>query len=296
MSLSNKVDIDRVGLHSASKAYGGYLNAYSFHHTTFEEWFNEFRSIILSKMGKEYFPVYRLADGEFRFLMGRKFDWYRKPLVKELIAVTAERLRIKNPDKWKTSWGEEYSPKRTKFLRKELIKNIEYISKIGVLAAYYNTNGLHAFEEYNKYLIPFFENNNIKFNRENYYPFHFVCGVLVKEGWQDFIENKTILIVTGSDDASERKIEKTLKVMAAKTVLFCRISKTSSMEDKLNLKGYLDKNIDICLVAAGIGSANILRQLEPLKTVALDIGGYMKCFIDYSASQHGGIFRLPINI
>ena len=294
MRLPYKVNLDNVGLSSANEAYGGYLNAFSFHQTNFEAWFVEFRNLLLSKMGKEYFPVYRLADGEYRFLMGRKYNWHRKPLVKELLAVTAERLRIKNPNKWKTSWGEEYNSKKAKLLKEKLINDIQYISKAGILAAYYNVNGLHAFEEYNEYLIPFFNNKSIQFSRNNYYPFHFVCGVLVKSGWQDFVENKIILIVTGSDENSEKKIEDTLKRMGAKAVLFHKISKTSSMEDTLELEYFLAEQIDISFVAAGIGSANILRQLEPLQTVVLDIGGYMNCFIEHSASQHGGIFRLPI--
>lgn len=50
---------------------------------------------------------------------------------------------------------------------------------------------------------------------------------------------------------------------------------------------------DGSLVAAGIGSANILRQLQPLNTLSLDIGGLMNCFADRQASQHGGVIRLP---
>lgn len=292
--LPYKVNLDKVGLESANKAYGGSLDAYSFFDTTFEEWFNNFRELLISKMGKEYFPIYRMADGEFRFAMGRKYNWYKKPLYREVLAVTAEKLRIKNPDKWKTSWGEEYSPEKVKSLRKQLLTNIKYISTKGMLACYYNTNGLHAFEEYNNHLLPFFEKNEITFNKDNYIPFHFVCGILVKEGWQSFFKERHILIVTGSDRESEQKIEKTILTLGANKVSFLPISKTASMEEVLNLDDYKELKIDIIFVAAGIGSANILRQLESLQTVTLDIGGYMNCFKDNSASQHGGIFKLPI--
>lgn len=291
--LPYKVNLDKVGLESADKAYGGYLDAFSFYETTYESWFKIFREKILSKMGKEYLPVYRMADGEYRFVMGRKYNWYKKPLWQEIIAVSAEKLKLKNPNKWKTSWGEEYLPQKVKHLRKKLIKDVSYISKVGMLACYYNSNGLHAFEEYNNYLLPFFEKNNIIFNKENYIPFHFVCSILVKDNWQDFFNDKNILIVTGSDNESEQKIKKTIEQFGAKKVNFLRISKTSSMEENLDLDRYINLHIDLILVAAGIGSANILRQLEPLQTVTLDIGGYMNCFINPSASQHGGIFKLP---
>ena len=291
--LPYKVNLDKVGLESADKAYGGYLDAYSFFETTFEDWIRAFKDLVLSKMGKEYFPIYRMADGEYRFAMGRRYNWHKKPLYREVIAVTAEKLHLKNPNKWQTSWGESYPPKKVKALRAQLIKNIAYISKKGMLACYYNTNGLHAFEEYNKTLLPFFTKHRITFNKSNYIPFHFVCSILVKEGWQDFIVDRHILIVTGSDADSEYKINSTLTKMGAKTVSFMRISKTASMEEELNLKPYKDAKLDIAFVAAGIGSANILRQLEPLQTVTLDIGGFMNCIVDHTQSQHGGVFKFP---
>ena len=289
-----KVNLNDVGLESADNAYGGYLDAFSFKETDFESWIASFKLEVLKNMGKNYFPIYRMADGEYRFIMGRVYNFYKKPLWRELVAVTAEKLRIKNPDKWKTSWGEEYKPEHVKTLRKQLINDVAYISRKGKLACYWNKNGLKAFEEYNNKLLPFFEKNNIVFNADNYIPFHFICGILVKSGWEDLFKNKHILIVTGSDNASETKIKETLSLMGVRIVSFYRISKTSSMEERLNLDLFLEEQIDMCLVAAGIGSANILRQLEPLQTVVLDIGGYMNCFTNRDASQHGGIFKLPI--
>ncbi|KXX72547.1 hypothetical protein [Flammeovirga sp. SJP92] len=296
MKLKNNkrhlVNIDQVGLKSADSAYGGYLNAYSFEEKIFDEWINDFKNLLLSKINTEYFPIYRMADGEFRFLMGRKLNLHKKPLIKELLAITAEKLYIRNPNKWKTSWGEEYSPDVVSNLRKKLIEDIRYISKKGILACYYNENGLNAFTEYNKYLEPFFLKNNIPFNNDNYYPFHFVCSVLIKNNYQDFYRNKNILIATGSDDDSEEKIKSNILQLGAKSVSFIRISKTKSMQEKIDLSE-IKINIDICFVAAGIGSASILKQLEPLRTLTIDIGGFINCFIDKTSSQHGGIFSHP---
>jgi len=289
-----KVNLNDVGLEGADNAYGGYLDAFSFKDTDFESWIAGFKTEVLENMGQNYFPVYRMADGEYRFMMGRVYNFYKKPLWREIVAVTAEKLRIKNPDKWKTSWGEEYKPERIKVLRKQLIRDVAYISRKGRLACYWNRNGLKAFEEYNNKLLPYFKENNIVLDSVNYIPFHFVCGILVRSGWEDFFKEKHILIVTGGDEVSEAEIKQTLVKMGVAKVSFYRISKTSSLEERLNLEMFLEERIDMCLVAAGIGSANILRQLEPLQTVVLDIGGYMNCFTNSDASQHGGIFKLPI--
>ena len=154
-------------------------------------------------------------------------------------------------------------------------------------------NGLKAFQEYNNKLIPFFLKNKITLSENNYIPFHFVCGILVRKGWECFFLKKHIMVVTGSDDFSEIKIKESLYLLGVSKVSFYRISKTRSMEEKLNLEPFLNDNIDMCLVAAGIGSANILRQLELLNTVVLDVGGFINCLVDTSSSQHGGIFKFP---
>lgn len=287
------VSLDDVGLESANKAYGGFLNAYSFKDITFEKWFDDFRNLILSKIGVEYFPIYRMADGEYRFLMGRKFNIHKKPLYREVLAILAEKLRLKNPDKWKTSWGEEYSALKMSDLRIKLIEDIENISKNGMLGCYLNENGLNAFTEYNPFIFNFFKEYRISFNQKNYIPFHFICGLLVLKGWEEFYIDRNILIITGSDDRMEAEIAKTIKELGAKSVSFIRISKTSSMEETINLES-IHMDADIVFVAAGIGSANILNQLKPLKTLVIDIGGFMNCFVNKESTQHGGIFKLPI--
>lgn len=290
--MKYRVDIDFIGCGNAGAAYGGFLHAWSFRDIGPREWFAEFRQTALAAMKQRYLPIYRMADGEYRFLMGRNYNFSRRPLIKELIAVTAEKIRLKNPDKWETSWGETYNSADTRKLRGKLIEHISHLSRFGYLACYLNDNGLNAFTEHNKALLRYFDLNEIVFSSENYVPFHFAPSLLVSDGWQDFIRGRTILVVTGLDPQKEHSIECTLTEMGARRVQFLPISGKSSMNDSLNLEG-MDKEVDLCLVAAGIGSANILRQLQPLQTLTLDIGGLMNCFVDRTAKQHGGTLALP---
>ena len=287
-----RIDLDFIGCGNAGAAYGGFLNAWSFRDINPREWFEEFRQTALNTMGRRFLPVYRMADGEYRFLMGRKYNLSRKPLIKELLAVTAEKIRIKNPDKWQTSWGEAYDPKNTRQLRVNLLKDIRYLAQKGFLACYINDNGLNAFTEYNKVLLDFFARNNIPFSAKNYVPFHFCPSLLVSPGWQDFLKKRVILVVTSLTPEKMSAINATLEDMGVEKVRFLSISAKSSMCDYLDLKE-VDEKFDICLVAAGIGAAHILNQLEPLNTLSLDIGSLMNCFFNRNATQHGGVFRLP---
>ncbi len=291
--MKYRINLDFIGRGNAGAAYGGYLHAWSFKDIAPQDWFEDFRQAALGAMGRRFLPVYRMADGEYRFLMGRQYNFSRRPLVKELIAVTVEKIGLKNPDKWQTSWGEAYQPEDTRKLRANLIEEIRFIAQQGFLACYLNDNGLNAFTEHNTPLLSFFGRHNIPFSVDNYVPFHFCPSLLVSDGWQDFVRDRTILIVTGLTNEKEIAIKGTLVEIGAKAVQFLPISSRSSMYDQLDLSG-LNESPDICLVAAGIGSAHILRQLQPLNTLSLDIGGLMNCFVDRAASQHGGVFRLPV--
>lgn len=291
-SLNRRIDLDFVGLGNAGIGYGGHLHAWSFRDIDGEEWFSEFRETSLDAIGTRFLPIYRMADGEYRFLMGRKFNSARRPLIREIAAIAAERLRIKNPDKWKTSWGEEYSPEMTRGLRAELIDSIRYISRYGYLACYVNDNGLNAFTEYNQALESYFEAQDITFGSENYVPFHFAPSLFIASGWRAFIERRSILIVTGIIPEKEKRIRATLEAMGAARVQFLPISLSASMTDRIDLSSNIE-HVDVCLVAAGIGSANILRQLAPLQTLSVDIGGLMNCLVDPNIRQHGGVIGLP---
>lgn len=290
--MKYRVDIDFVGRGNAAKAYGGFLNAWSFRDIAPKIWFEEFRQSALSAIGQRFLPVYRMADGEYRFLMGREYNFSRKPLIKEILAVTAEKIRIKNPDKWKTSWGETYRPEDTRKLRKSLLADISFIAERGYLACYLNDNGLNAFTEYNQRLLELFRNKDIKFDETNYIPFHFCPSLLVGNGWRDFFLDRRILVVTGLNSIKEQAIRANINEMGARSVEFLPISSSSAMYDNIDLLKVKVKP-DICLVAAGIGSANILKQLQPFNTLSLDIGGLMNCYVDRNASQHGGVISLP---
>lgn len=292
LQMKYRVDLDFVGLGNAGAAYGGYLRAWSFKDVDGPVWFNKFRDAALAAIGTKFTPIYRMADGEYRFLVGRRFDPNRKPRIKEIAAIAAERFRIKNPDRWKTSWGEEYPPEKTRELRTELIENIRYLSRRGYLACYINDNGLGAFIHHNMEIVGYFQRQGISFGPENYVPFHFAPSLFIQPGWRSLIENRSILIVTGTNLEKECRIRETLSKMGAGLVQFLPISSSSSLTDRLDLSKVREK-VDVCLVAAGIGSANVLRQLEPLNTLSVDIGGLMNCFVDRKARQHGGVIGLP---
>src|SRR5262249_20749194 len=78
--------------------------------------------------------------------------------------------------------------------------------------------------------------------------------------------------------ARKDAITRGLTSIGATRVSFLPISKSGAMFDTVAL-GNVDKP-DIALVAGGIGSINIIKQLEPLQIPAIDCGITIECFID----------------
>lgn len=290
--MDYRVDLDFIGLGNAAAAYGGHLRAWSFRDIQGPAWFEAFRQQALASIGRRHLPIYRMADGEYRFLFGRRINWARKPLIRELMAVGAEKTRLVNPDKWKTSWGEVYPPSQTRLLREQLVGQIRQVSASGFLACYINDNGLNAFTEYNSVLLDYLGQRNIALTAANYIPFHFAPSLLIGTGWQDFVRGRRLLVATGLTDEKEAAIRATLMDYGASEVLTLPTSSNSALTDTIEPSDLSD-NVDIALVAAGIGSANILCQLKPLNTLCIDIGGLMNCFADRTQLQHGGVVGLP---
>ena len=290
-----KYRVDLNVIEGASQAYGGKLEAWSFLPHDSYEWFSEFRALLLGAIGKRYLPIYRMADGEYKFLMGRKFDIHRKPFLKEVISYLYEHIKYKKNSEWSTSWGEKYNYDDIKKLKLKLLNNIKTISEEGYLACFINNNGNNSYSEYNNIIIKYFNKNNIILTNKNYIPFHFVVGLLTMHGWAEFIKDRKILVVTGLSVEKKVSINRSLSLLGSHEVSFINISNQTSMLETIPINE-IDENIgvDIVLVAAGIGSANIINQLKQLKTLVLDIGGYMNTLENPLNIQHGGIFKFPL--
>jgi len=281
------VDLDNLSNGMGKSVYGGRLDAYSFTNISCETWFDSFTHEILKAIGNEYLPIYRIADGELRFLFGSKINLRNKPIRSILSYLKYEVL--KRP--WRTSWGEEYNPNDLQVLKSTLIKCVCEISKKGRLAIYWNENGLNAFTEYNRSMTSLFKKINVELNQENYVPFHFGQAI-VSNQLAKLIFNKNVLFISGLSSIEYNELKRQLSIFRAKSIeLFQCSSKNALNEDytKISLK----INPDIVFVAAGIGAAKILFDLEYLNCPIIDIGSYIHVLSGKNKIAHAGFFVGP---
>ncbi len=254
-----------------------------------EDWYSEFRNRIVAAMGKNYLPVYRMADGEFIFCVGRK------PRLVPDDATWAESLRMRvscviapvvhwlRPSEH-TCWGERYSGTEHDDLMHHYVTCLRRVSEQGMLALHFVRSPSRFSEEYINPMCEWFQDHGVRIRTENYISFYFVYALLCGHDSRILFGGKSLLVVTAADSAKQVRITNALMKLGAREVQFLSISPNRSLLDKIDLAQVNDP-VDIALVAAGIGSVNILDQLAPLKTVCIDAGICLECFADPSRRE-----------
>ncbi|MBT9168243.1 MAG: Chondroitin synthase [Syntrophomonadaceae bacterium] len=264
----------------------GSVGQLAFEPCTAETWYLEFRNRIVSAMGNSYLPVYRMADGEFIFCVGRKYEtapldepagrrmWTR---AKELIASTVNRFRSAE----KTCWGEQYVGVDKGALMRHYVGCLQRVSQCGMLAVHFVRSPKRFAEQYIQPMCEWFAENRILLDRKNYTSFYFVYALLCGPDSRMIFEGRRVLVVTSADAVKRTRIIESLTKLGAEHVQFLSISPNRSLIDKIDI-AQVNGHVDIALIAGGIGSVNILDQLAPLNTVCIDAGICVECFADPS--------------
>lgn len=282
--LRLKENIDFCSWDYSLEGYGGYLKPYGYGVSTSREDFNRFLEVIhFAIENRQFMPIYRMADGEFQFLFGKrpKSDGG----LKDFIGTILRRLNLLE---FKTSWGEKYSAKEKRILKARLNQQLLKIAEVGRIAVYWNENGLNAHTEFNEFIEHSFHSIGLNNFQNVYVPFHFPVGALIRD--EKLFYNKRILLISSCDSSDEKRIKQNLlQRRKVKDVSFIRISPNRALFEVLDLSQ--TKAVDLVLIAAGIGSVNILSQLTTLNVPCIDIGGFVQCLKDKDTTQHGGMFK-----
>ena len=254
-------------------------NVLSFDKISSQEWFMKFVNDVEAKLGKEYFPVMRMSDGEYAFLLGKKFPYFYSDnnifyYLKECIQILKFKFFYKNTFNAATlpnvSSG-NYKLEEIDKQRKNIIEKIRKISLKGVLALHLTYTKKPFQEHYHYPLKKWFVKNGIKLTNKNYYSFYFVYALLRGPFKRRILENQNILIFHSATGEKQKNIIKSLYKENVSSVIWHEISSDRSMFDKIKLKEkYFEA--DIAFIGAGVGKFNIFSQLEDLKIPCIDIG------------------------
>lgn len=235
-----------------------------------------FNRIIKVIEEKKHFPIIRLADGEYQFLLGTNELNFRKPKIKLVYHIFKEyyeKLFNKRFEaKSKTYTSGRYDIKKSKIdIIKKYSISLQNTSKKGILAIYTIIKPGFYTEQYLPKLEQFFQKNKIYINIENYVPFYFVYILLTNKKYKSIYENKNVHLITSFNQKSKIKIEKTLKSFNVKKITWTRISEDNSLNDSIDIKK-INKNIDVVFVGGGLGKVNIFNQLDNFPALIIDAG------------------------
>jgi len=252
------------------------------------EWFLSFLKEIEDAMGHRFLPIYRMGDGEFQVCVGYRHRYRTEGeslwhYIDTLLRATISQLRKKlsgagfSARTSRRANGDDFSSQELSVVRLKLKENIRYVAKKGYLALKFSCRKDSMFAQH--YIMPFsnwLEKIDVHLSDTNYIDVYFVYAMLTGPYRRKIYDGRRILVITSLNETKREAIEKGLKAEGVADVQFIPLSQGRSMYDKIDLST-INKAVDLVLVGRGIGSADILCQLEPLNTVAIDAGYIIEC-------------------
>ena len=250
-----------------------------------EQWFDEFVDRLINASGRKFLPVCRMSDGEFLFLLGEQ------PLDIRLSFVQKLRQKLSR-FKWQLLLGGglaphtvghyhsgEYTAEEWSKARMEYPQMMRKISQKGIIAWHLNYTNVPFQERYFPALAVWLQENDIVLSDDNYYPFYFVYALFAGPRRGELLKDRRVLVVNGAQGEHRRKIIEGLMREGVSEVFWCSISLKRSLYDSVDMCSFVGK-VDLALVGAGIGKANILLQMEPLNVPCIDAGYIFEVWAD----------------
>lgn len=270
--------LDLSGFPPNSKWYGG-LRFRSQSSEALDSQYEKFRRRVISSIGREYLPVYRMADGEFGFMVGgRSVTRDSSSLVRNV--VNNARIRIRGGSQ-RTCWGEVYTQSEIDRARSAFNRSLKKVAVRGLLAAYFAVRGDGWSEAYFEPVCNWLDANGITLTERNYIPFYFAYALLSDPRRRELYEGRRVVVVTHLDAERQIAIERALFAEGVSSVEFIPVSPDKALLDSIDTTALVHP-VDLALVGAGIGSVNVLAQLESLKTTCIDCGIVIECMLDFS--------------
>lgn len=273
--LSHLVDLRIPGFEKSVPP--GKVRQLSFSNRSSIEWFEEFVERATNAIGRRYLPIFRVSDGEFYFSVGYRLP-YPSPGEKPLLHYLRQIASYIKWNRFNVFWSgtpgygyENYSTAEWKTLRPHYVECLRTICREGIMAMALMKTPDRFAERYHRPICEWFETNKVAVIPGNYYPFYFVYGLLNGPSIGRVLQDRRVLVVTSLNPNKEKAISLGLLRAGARDVQFIQISRGKALTDRIDLSG-IAVPVDVALVGAGVGAANILVQLRELRTLCIDAG------------------------
>ncbi|MBM4229363.1 MAG: hypothetical protein FJ184_01275 [Gammaproteobacteria bacterium] len=250
------------------------------------KWFDQVFFDATNSIGKKFYPILRLSDGEYQALFGRR-SWNSEDRITTNILRLAQHFRdwlrrgrgIYAFTEGVYSSG-VYDGHEVQAIRKALTDSIMLAFSKGRVALHLNVIPGRPFcEQYFKDIDSLIDQLSLKFGADNYCPFYFVYAMLLGPYANRLYSARSILVVHSATGEKQSRITASLLRLGAARVRWVTISKDRSCFDVLSLSD-LDLSMEICLVGGGLGKGNLIPQLAGFKGPVIDAGYVLECYAD----------------
>jgi hypothetical protein len=233
-----------------------------------DAWYASFRRFVQGAMGAgRHLPIYRMSHGEYIAMVGYR----ERPLkrVRRFVSrLLGKQKAFKSGDPL-YGW-EQYTNEELAIVRARLPGLLQAIAQDGILAmALYPESPGYAM--FIGPALDYLDRHGIDVSARNAYPFYFVYALLLGPDAASVFRGRRVLVVTGPTHEKFEKLERALRRYEVADVQFLPCHPQKSMFDTLDLSR-VRRPVDLALVGAGVGAANVLDQLRPLGGVCIDAG------------------------
>ena len=251
--------------------------------TSSEEWFERFQKRVFAAADRrEWLPIYRLSDGEFTCMVGRRF-----PPLPWKIAIESRCRHYYNSLKrlspfyssGRPGYCESYLAWELPGVLGTLAKSLRMIGNDGMLC--FNFSASELASPYMATVCSWLDDRGVVVSPKSYFHFYHVYGLLNGPESEKLLEKRRVLVMTSNIAHRKEALLDAVRARGASDAFFYETSRNRPAFDVIRL-AEIPPRIDLVLIGAGVGAAHILAQLKPLGCPAIDAGFALDCWAEPS--------------
>jgi Fe2+ transport system protein FeoA len=266
-----------------SDVLGWTVRVYAFGDEDCRAWYRRFADDVIAAVDeRRYLPVYRMGDGEFSFALGsleEVLPWRRlrpRQMARRLLKLLTGRSGEHRSGAPGYGW-EVYSPAERRALVDRYAADLAAIARQGYLALALDESPLYS--RFLPYVLDWLDARGIALHAGNYQHVYAMYALLHGPDRHRLLRGRRVLVVNAADASRREVISRRLMELGVAGVEWIEISRDKAMLDRIDL-GAIGGAVDLALVGAGVGAANVLAQLAPLGVPALDVGFVLDVLAD----------------
>lgn len=257
-----------------------------------QDWYQSFHERLRRAINqKQYLPVCRLSDGEYRILFGEQTPSTRHPIVPYMKHWLHYFYQMSRAQVFgfsgRTVGGVvagRYSRPELRRLRERLYQGLREVLQSGVVAAHLSFGAKPFQEQFHPALGRWLEAQQLALTLQNYVPFYFLYALLTSPEGRELLAGRRLGVVHSAEGEKRARITRSLQALGVNVLTWHAISPERSAAETLSGDLFPD-GVDCVLLGAGVGKLALFPQLRHLHCPIIDAGYLFEVWAGKPASR-----------